>query len=133
MKKKKAGKAKRQSDLQKLNTKYLRLYKSWKKVYCPALKESVHFTSKGWQHIQKEKWRTRSEKEERLKLLALARNILNISTTIQDKRLQNYHNTLHLHYGFTAIKGGVKLTVVVIEDRGQLDFLSVFKVNEVKM
>lgn len=133
MKKKKTNGTKKRSNLQKLNAKYLKMYKSWKRVYCPAFKENVHFTSKGWIHIQKEKWRTRSEKEERLKLLALAKNILSISTTTQDKRLQNYHNIPHTHYGLTAIKGGIKITVVIIEDRGRLDFLSVFKVNEVKM
>lgn len=124
---KKKGKSNRKSKLQKLNEKYLKLYKSWKKVYSPALKTNVHFTSKGWQHLQKEKWRIRSEKEERLKLLPQAKHLLSISTTIQDKRLQKYHGVPHLHYGFTALIGGIKISVVVIEDKGQLDFLSVFK------
>lgn len=116
----------------KLNKKYLTLYKSWKKIYCPALKNNVHFTSKGWQHIQQEKWRTKSEKETRLKLLPVAKNILGETTTIQNKRLQNYHSVPHLHYEFTALKGGIRVTVVVIEDKGQYDFLSVFRVNEIK-
>lgn len=127
MKKKKSVKPNRKSKLQKLNAKYLKLYKSWKKVYCPALKKDIHFTGKGWTHIQKEKWRTKSEKEERLKLLPQARHILKLTTTIQDQRMQNYHQEKHLHYGFTALIGGVKVSVVVIEDSGRLDFLSVFK------
>lgn len=117
----------KKSKLQKLNEKYLRLYKGWKKIYCPALDKDVHFTGKGWVHIQKEKWRTRSEKEERLKLLPEAIHILKTTTTIQEQRLQNYHQTKHLHYGFTAVVGGIKVSVVVVEDKGRLDFLSVFK------
>lgn len=131
-KSKKRGKLVRRSKLQKLNAKYLTLYKSWKKVYCPVLKTNVHFTSKGWQHIQKEKWRIRSEKEARLKLLAVAKNILEKTTTIQGKRLQNYHNVPHLHYQFTALIGGIVVTVIVVEDKSQYDFLSVFRVYEVK-
>lgn len=120
------------SKLQKLNSKYLTLYKSWKKVHCPALKTDVHFTNKGWQHIQQEKWRTRSEKESRLKLLPIARNILGKTTTIQGKRLQNYKSIPHIHYQFTALLGGVVVTVVVMEDGGRYDFLSVFRVSETK-
>lgn len=127
MKNKKSIKPNRKSKLQKINEKYLKLYKSWKKIFCPAFKKNVYFTGKGWAHIQKEKWRTKSEKEERLKLLPLARHILKISTTVQEQRIQNYHQTKHLHYGFTALIGGIKVSVVIIEDRGQLDFLSVFK------
>ena len=124
---KKTGRPIRKSKLQKLNAKYLKLYKSWKRVYSPALKKNVYFTNKGWAHIQKEKWRTRSEKEERLKLLPQAKHILSISTTIQEKRIQKYHQLPHLHYGFTALVGGVRVSVVIIEDSGQFDFLSVFK------
>ncbi len=113
----------------KLNRKYLQRYKSWKSVLCPALKAHVHFTNKGWQHIQQEKWRTRSEKEERLKLLSTAKVILKRTTTIQGTRMQAYHDTPHLHYQFTALIGGVVVTVIVIEDQGRFDFLSVFRVS----
>ena len=125
----KKGLKHKKSKLAKLNARYLRLYQSWKKVYCRALEDYVYFTNKGWQHIQQEKWRTRSEKEERLKLLPIAKKILEITTTIQDKRFQDYHRVPHLHYGFTAIIGGRKYTVVVIEEKGQIDFLSVFPVT----
>ncbi len=111
--------SKRKTKLQKINAKYLKLYKLWKKIYCPALKKDIHFTSKGWLHIQKEKWRTRSEKEERLKLLSQAKHILSVSTTVQEKRLQKYHDVPHLHYGFTALVGGIKVSVVVVEDKNQ--------------
>lgn len=123
----KKGKSHRKSDLQKLNAKYLRMYRSWKKVYCPALKKDIHFTSKGWVHIQKEKWRTKSEKEERLKLLPQAKHILGISTTVQEQRMQNYHQIRCLHFGFTAVIGGIRISVVVVKDKNRLDFLSVFK------
>jgi len=127
VKKKTKSRPKKRSDLQKLNNKYLKLYKSWKKVHSPALKRDVHFTSKGWVHIQKEKWRTRSEKEDRLKLLSTAKHILGKATFIQEKRLQHYHQSPHIHYGFVAFINNTRISVVVIEDRGQLDFLSVFK------
>lgn len=121
-------KGKKLSKEARLNAKYLSLYKKWGKVYCPALERDIYFTNKGWHHIQKEKWRTRGEKESRLKLLPLAKHILGVTTTIQGKRLQEYHGTPHLHFEFTALVDTIKVTVIVIEDKGQYDFLSVFRV-----
>lgn len=112
----------------KLNRKHLSIYKSWEKIHCPAFDKDVHFTNKGWQHIQQEKWRTRGEKEERLKMLSIAKHILGKATFFQESRLQKYHGTLHQHYGIKAVVGGACYGVVIVEDGGRLDFLSVYKV-----
>jgi hypothetical protein len=118
----------KKSKLAKLNTKWLKYYKAVGKVFCPALRADIYFTNKGWQHIQQEKWRTRTEKEKRLNLLPQAKHILSKATFFQDRRLQNYHQVPHLHFGFIAHVGGIKIKVVVIEDKGQYDFLSVYRV-----
>lgn len=123
---------KKRSDLSILNEKFHKLYKGWVKVYCRALEADVHFTDKGWKHIQNEKWRTKAEKEERLNYLGTAKFILETATTIQERRLQEYHDSPHTHFGFIAIVGDIKKSnskfkVVVIEDQGRYDFLSVYK------
>lgn len=112
----------------KFNKSHLDIYKSWGKVLCPAFNRDVHFTNKGWQHIQQEKWRSREEKEKRLNMLPVAKHILEKATFFQENRLQIYHGTQHQHYCFRAVVGGACYGVVVIEDSGRLDFLSVFRV-----
>ena len=121
------GKKHRKSDLSKITEKYRKMYFSWRKIKSPALKCDIHFTNKGWQHIQQDKSRTGVEKEERLKLLIDAKHILENSTFFQDKRLQNYRGITHVHYGLVAFYNGRKITVVLIEGSGQIDFFSVFK------
>lgn len=111
------------SKLDKTQEHYWKLYHSWKSVFSPALENSVLFTRWGWDHLLVEKYRTKSEKIERLSLLPLAKKLLEISTTVQSKRFQNYHD----HYQFTALMSGIKITVIVIEYKKKYYFYSVFK------
>lgn len=120
--------SRKKSDINRFKEKHLAIYKSWKKIYCPALEADVHFTNKGWNHLQQEKWRSKQEKESRLLLLGTAKHILGKATFFQSRRLQPYHGTQHDHIGFRAVVGGALVGVVVIEDKGQFDFLSVFRV-----
>lgn len=122
---KKKGKKHPKSDLARLNQKYWEIYNKWGKVLCPALKKNVHFTNKGWQHIQQDKSRTGVEKEKRLNLLLDAKHIIETTTFYQEKRFQPYRGTFHEHYGIIALYNGRKIKVVLIEDRGQIDYLSV--------
>lgn len=122
------GKKHRQSDLSKISEKYRLAYFSWESVKNPALNREVHFTNKGWQHIQQDKKRPGVEKEERLKLLYDAKHILENATFYQEKRFQEYRGVPHIHYTFIAFYNGRKIKVVTIEDQGRIDFLSVFKV-----
>ncbi|MCL4354060.1 hypothetical protein M1349_01145 [Patescibacteria group bacterium] len=120
---KKRGRKKRQCKVDKLKIHYFKIYKSWKKVYCPALKAEVLFTNWGWDHLFQEKWRTKKEAEERLKILPLGKKLIEISTTIYRKRFQNYHD----HYEFKAWMNGENVSALVIEYKKKFYFYSVHK------
>lgn len=121
------GKGSKKSKVEIELDRYSKNYKSWKNVDCPALKTKVHFTNKGWEHLFEGKKRSRAEVLERVRLLPFAKRLLETTTTVQKKRFQNFHQ----HYTFTAFTEGtmgVKIEVVVIEDRKKIYFLSVYKV-----
>lgn len=122
-KKQKRGKSKKQSKISKTKNHYLQLYKSYGAVYCPALEADVLFTDWGWQHLFMGKWRTSIETEERLRLLPLAKKLIEVSHTIYRKRFQDYHD----HYEFKALLDGVRLSVLVIENKKKYYFYSVFR------
>lgn len=100
--------------------KYLFLYKSWKKVYCPALKTYVLFTRGGWNHLFINKKRTKDEQIRRLKILPISRKILSITTTIQEIR----HNKGYTSYEFIAVLEGSTVACVISESKGVYYFLS---------
>jgi hypothetical protein len=121
------GKGSKRSKIEIELNRYSKNYKSWGNVYCPALKTKVFFTKKGWEHLFVGKRRSRAEVLERVRLLPFAKKLLEITTTVQNKRFQNFHQ----HYTFTAFTEGTKGTkieVVVVEDRKKIYFLSVYKV-----
>ena len=121
------GKGSKKSKVETELDRYSKNYKSWKDVYCPALETKVYFTNKGWEHLFEGKKRSRVEVLERVRLLPFAKKLLEITTTVQNKRFQDFHQ----HYTFTAFTEGVKGTkieVVVVEDRKKVYFLSVYKV-----
>lgn len=118
------GRRRRKSKVQKTKEHYFSVYQSWGKVHCPALGKDILFTNWGWDHISQIKKRTRREKIERLKLLPLAKKLLETTTTVQGKRFQDYHD----HYEFIALMDGTKIRVLVVEDKKKYYFYSVFKV-----
>ncbi len=62
-------------------------YESIGKVWCPYLKEDIHFNTTGFQHLLFKSWnRTRSRNEQfiRLKLLPLAVEVISKSHTLQE-------------------------------------------------
>lgn len=119
---KKKGNSHKKSHIQKVKAHYLKLYKDYACVWCPALKSEVHFTNMGWDHLFEEKSRTSKEAERRLKLLPLAKKLIGLSTTIYRKRFQNSHD----HYDFKALIDGVNLSVLVKEHKKKYYFYSVF-------
>lgn len=121
------GKGKKRSKVEIELNKFSKAYKSWEKVRCPALGADVHFTKKGWEHLFEGKKRSRGEVLERVRLLPYAKKLLVTTTTVQNKRLQDYHQ----HYSFRAFTEGTrgtKIEVVVVEDKKKFYFLSVYKV-----
>jgi len=120
---KKRGRKRQQSKIDKTKAHYLKIYQSYKKVFCPALNAEVLFTNWGWDHLFQGKWRTSKEMEERLKILPLAKKLIGVSTTIYRKRFQDYHD----HYEFKAWMDGVNVSALVIEYKKKYYFYSVHK------
>lgn len=58
-------------------------------MFCPALKEPVHFTRLGWNHLVERKRRTKVEYFRRLEALPLAKSIIQKSTTTQSRNFNN--------------------------------------------
>ncbi len=103
------------------------------KCFCPAIKECVEITWRGWNHIVGNKNNTKrpwNDVYRRLKLLPAAKEIIENSTTIQniDKRKGNTFFVLEAMKMITEnnIKGWRKVRVILIEDKkGKKIFLSV--------
>ena len=122
----------------------LNFYKQWQKEksYCPALKEKIIISTLGWHHITGQsgaKKRTWNDIYRRLKLLPLAKEIINCSTTIQNITLKDGIT----YYILEAIKlitidktkNWTKVRVIIIEsDKQKKTFLSVMdrKIKETK-
>lgn len=104
--------------------KYRLLYFSWQHIYCPALNQDVFFTRKGWDHIISKEGRTKQEKLRRIRVLPKAKQLLSITTTIQEMRFQFGYQ----HYGFVGYMGGEKIKVVIAESNGTYFFWTTFKV-----
>ena len=75
--------------MRKVKKDAFRLYGRWRKqkIYCPAFKQNVRFSLKGWRHITGatgNKKRNYKDVYRRLKLLPHAKMITKKSTTIQN-------------------------------------------------
>lgn len=119
-------KKRKKSKVERELLKYSKMYKRWKKVYCPVLKADVHFTRMGWGHLFERKKRSKIEILERVKLLPHAKKLLSITITLQKKRLQNNRQ----YYAFNAFTEGIhgaKIEVVVVQDKKKFNFFSVCK------
>ena len=108
-------------------------YESVPEVYCPYLKEKVHFNAKGFEHIRLKQWnkaRGRSDQYLRLKLLHLVPTVLQNSHTLQGKwetkdweRLKSHGRWVKIpktvrYYEFVAVIGKVRIKVIVKEIEG---------------
>ena len=75
--------------MKKVQSDAFRIYNRWRnqKIYCPAFKQYVRFSLKGWHHIigaTGSKKRSYQDVYRRLKLLPHAKSITKQSTTIQN-------------------------------------------------
>jgi hypothetical protein len=118
-----------------------KLYSSFGSIKCDALGgQSVYFTSEGFNHLIYKNKRERSKNDQfmRLKVLDLAKRILDITTTYQEyeevlqnilvkvKKHKEYSSIPVKYWGFIAIIENKKLRVVVKQIRGgRLQFWSV--------
>jgi hypothetical protein len=112
-----------------------RLYNRWRKqkIYCPAFKQNVRFSLKGWRHITGatgSKKRNYKDVYRRLKLLPHAKTITQKSTTIQNI-VKRKGRTFYILEAVVAVREGGRITprkvrVVYEEDKqGKKVFLSV--------
>ena len=75
-KKKSKNRNLKRSRLSILRSKFKQVYKSWgKRVFCPALSEYVYFNNTWWNHLINTS-RENSDIERRLKLLPLAKRLI---------------------------------------------------------
>ena len=115
--------------------KSLNFYKQWmkQKCFCPAFNEYIKITWKGWNHIVGNKNSTKrlwADVYRRLKLLPLAREIIENSTTIQN--IDNRNGTVFfiLEAMKLVTENGTKqwrkVRVILVGDKeGRKVFLSV--------
>lgn len=122
--------------MRQAKVKALKYYKRWRsqKTYCPALKENIRVSLRGWCHITGatgHKKRVVGDVYRRLKLLPHAKAIIKKSSTIQDiiKKNGNIYFVLEAvkpvkEKGITQFR---KVRVVLVEDKKTKEkvFLSV--------
>lgn len=111
------------------------LYNKWRKqkIYCPAFKQNVRFSLKGWRHITGAtgtKKRNYKDIYRRLKLLPYAKAITKKSTTVQNI-IKRQGRTFYILEAVVSVSEGNRIAprqvrVVFEEDRqGKKVFLSV--------
>jgi hypothetical protein len=116
-------------------------YKKLQPVYCPYLKDKVHFDTTGLDHIKFKEWnktRIRTDQYIRLKLLYLVPEIIAKSHTVQGfsddkgwvrrKRHGKWEKILmNINYWeFVAVIGKVRIKVIVKQvEGGQKHFRSI--------
>lgn len=102
------------------------VYSNLSDVYCPFLGEIVLFNNKGFRHLLYKagnRKRSSSEIEIRTAMLIMAREVLEITTTVQELEMRVDSSFL----GFIAIVNNFKLKIVVKKDglKGKYHFYSV--------
>jgi hypothetical protein len=105
-------------------------YKTIVVSFCPALKEKIHFNSEGFNHLiyknKKEGERDKNSQLLRFKLLSLAKNLIELSTTHQEYEEIFENEKVMLFWGIIAIIEKRKIKVVLKKvGNGQIVFWSV--------
>jgi hypothetical protein len=121
------------TSIYKLKNEIWQVYSQWRgqSIFSPALKEEIHFTLLGWNHIVKPRFRSRSTSDmyRRLKLLPYAKEVIAKSTTIQNIRARN-GKTYYLIQSVEMVEDkGIKsprqIKVIVIDTASGKKFYSV--------
>jgi len=129
------------SNYNKLKESAEQYFHSVGKVYCPAFDEAVHFVAEGFNHLVFKSPRSERERPSqilRFKLLPLAKELVELTTTYQEyeETLQERVVKRHKHiekrslpvqyWGLIAILRGRKVKVIIRKiGNGQLHFWSV--------
>ncbi len=96
-------------------------YQKLGKVFCPYLKRDISFNAKGFRHLMyKNHIRKRSEQEveERASYFQSAKDVLSVTTTLQEKEMHPETELLKesVLFGFIAILENIKLKIIVKKD-----------------
>lgn len=100
-----------------------KIYKSWKKAYCPAIDAYIHFTLHGWKHLLNKKYRSGAEKIKRLDILPFAKQAIQQATTVKSIRQKEEF----IIYELIEEVDGVKMSILIIKMRNTYVFLSNFR------
>jgi hypothetical protein len=131
----------RAEDYEQIKREVSSLYRSFVSVHCPALDQTIKFTSEGFNHLiygSPKKMREKSVQILRFDMLPKAKFILETSTTYQEydeeivyKKVNRrgawiQMNVLVRCWGFVAIVRKFRVKVVVKQEgNGAIEFLSV--------
>lgn len=125
------GKRHKRSKLEIAQRRAWRFYQSWREEggsFSPALKNQVFVTRLGWDHLlNPRKRRTTADKIRRLDALPLAKKVLEVSTTYQERRVDTMRGITY--WGFVANMDGKQVKVVVSAKNKKKYFLSVIVVK----
>ncbi len=101
------------------------------KVFCPFLNSEIAFNNKGFRHIlykSGNRKRDQLEISQRVTYLRTAKDILSITTTVQEKEIieKTKENKIY-YFGFIAIMDELKIKVVIRKENenGKYHFYSV--------
>lgn len=122
--------------LTQLKHKSLQTYKAWQKgspYFCKAINDYLHITLNGWNHLignEGHRMRNPSDTYRRLKLLSIARKVIDQSTTFQGIRQSKNKTYISLEsvemINFPSGQVYRKVIVVIQKDTyGKYSFLSV--------
>ncbi len=107
------------------------LYKSLQSCYCPVIKETVHFTSVGLQHLLYNRRRPRSLKEKvyRASLISYLIEVITNShsvTKVSDPKINKYVLFILKYRIKKRYKGNRQIIKVILQKNGvgELHFLS---------
>lgn len=112
---------KKKTELDLKKEQYLKLYKSWKKIYCPALQSNVLFTRWGWNHVIQKRGRTGAEQIKRLDKLTHVRKIILTTEKISEERKLKEYTT----YRLEKIIDTTKIGVIIFKKKTTYYFVSV--------
>lgn len=116
------------NNIASIKQKAWKFYDQWRKenTYCPAFKQEVRISLKGWKHISGStgsKKRSFLDTQRRLKLLPYAKKIISESSLVQNITTKNKRKFYALE---AMINPSKKVRVVLIEDKlGNKIFYSV--------
>ncbi len=112
---------KKKTELETYKEKSFKIYKSWKKIYSPALKADVLFTRWGWNHIVQKRGRTGKEQLYRLRKLQFVPLVIKSSQCITEERRQEGFRTFML----MSMVGSIRIKVVIYKKVYYYYFVSV--------